>query len=106
MYAVFFSATMISARTLIEHDALPSEETDVEQGIIRKIMIMNMESSTLVSNGTAYAIDPLIAGVMLIWHDMTVKEWSDPKADQYDLNASTWFGLGILRSIRRPEFEK
>ena len=44
---------------------------------------MDVQSSTLGPNGTAYAIDPLIAGVMLIRRDVTVEDRSEPKTDQY-----------------------
>ena len=43
-------------------------------------------------------IDPFIAGVMFIRRDITVEEWSDPKSGQYDVKATTRFGLGVLRS--------
>ena len=33
---------------------------------------MKVETSTLVPNGTAYAIDKFIAGIMLIRRDVTV----------------------------------
>jgi hypothetical protein len=57
-----------------------------------------IECSTLVPNGTAYAIDPLIASIMLIRRYVTVEDWSDPKQDQYGVRATTRFGLDILRS--------
>jgi hypothetical protein len=77
---------------------LPSKETDIDAGLIRRAMGMNVFSSTLVPNGTAYAIDKLVAGIMLIRRDVTVEDWSDSKNDQYGLKATTRFGLGILRS--------
>ena len=40
---------------------------------------MDMQSSSLVSNGIAYAIDPFTAGIMLLRRDVTVEDWSDPK---------------------------
>ena len=49
-------------------------------------------------NGTTYTIDPVIAGIMLIRRDANVEDWSNPKADQYGIKATTRFGLGILRS--------
>jgi hypothetical protein len=54
----------------------------------------------LVPNGTVHAIDKFIAGIMLICRDVTVEDWSDPKADQYGVRATTRFGLGILRKQR------
>ena len=82
----------------IEYDYLPSKGTNLETGEIRKVCGMNVESSTLVPNGTAYAIDPLIAGVMLIRRDVTVEDWSDARSGIYGLKATTRFGLGITRS--------
>ena len=82
----------------IEYDYLPSKGTDLEAGLIREILGMKVESSTLVPNGTAYAIDKDIAGIMLLRRDVTVEDWSDPMADKYGLKATTRFGLGILRS--------
>jgi len=55
-------------------------------------------SSTLVPNGTAYAIDVRVAGVMLIRRDVSVEDWNDPVEGQYGVRATTRFGLGILRS--------
>jgi hypothetical protein len=82
----------------IEYEYLPSEGVDLELGLVRKAIGMKVESSTLVPNGTAYAINTHIAGMMLIRRDVTVEEWSDPLADRYGVKATTRFGLGILRS--------
>ncbi len=82
----------------IEYEYLPSQGTDLEGGLVREVMGMKVHSSTLVPNGTAYAIDKSIAGVMLIRRDVTVEDWSDPRANSYGLRATTRFGLGILRS--------
>jgi hypothetical protein len=59
---------------------------------------MKVQSSTLVPNGTAYAVDTRVAGIMLIRRDVTVEDWSDPRAGKYGVKATTRFGLGILRS--------
>ena len=82
----------------IEYDYLPSKGTDLEAGLIREILGMKVESSTLVPNGTAYAIDKDIAGIMLLRRDVMVEDWSDPMANKYGLKATTRFGLDILRS--------
>ena len=82
----------------IEYDYFPSRETDLATSTIRKIMSMNVQSSTLVPNGTAYAIDKEIAGIMLLRRDITVDDWSDIKNDKYGVKATTRFGLGILIS--------
>lgn len=82
----------------IEYEYLPSSEVDLELGSIRKIIGMKVQSSALVPNGTAYAIDGREAGIMLIRRDVTVEDWSDPVVGQYGIRATTRFGLGILRS--------
>ena len=82
----------------IEYEYLPSSEVDLDEGLIRKTVGMKVETSTLVPNGAAYAIDTRVAGIMLIRRDMTVEDWSNPTANQYGVKATTRFGLGILRS--------
>ncbi len=82
----------------IEYEYIPSKEVDLDQGLIRKALGMQVESSTLVPKGTAYVIDTAVAGIMLIRRDITVEDYSDPIEDRYGLKASTRFGLGILRS--------
>ena len=82
----------------IEYEYLPSSEVDLDEGLIRKTVGMKVETSTLVPNGTAYAIDTRVAGIMLIRRDVTVEDWSDPTANQYGVKATTRFGIGILRS--------
>ena len=59
---------------------------------------MKVLASTLVSNGTAYAIDTCVAAVMLLRRDVTVEDWEDPKTGRYGVRATTRFGLGVLRS--------
>lgn len=58
---------------------------------------MKVETSTLVPNGTAYAIDTRVAGIILIRRDVTLEDWSDPIANLYGVKTTTRFGLGILR---------
>jgi hypothetical protein len=82
----------------IEYEYMPSEGVDLELGLVRRAIGMNVESSTLVPNGTAYAINTHLAGIMLIRRDVTVNEWSDFKMDRFGVRATTRFGLGILRS--------
>ena len=48
----------------IEYEYLPSKGTDLEAGLIREILGMKVKSSTLVPNGTAYAIDKDIVSIM------------------------------------------
>lgn len=81
-----------------EYDYLPSSEVDLDQGSIREIVGMKVETSTLAPNGTAYAIDTRVAGAILIRRDVTLEDWSDPIANLYGAKATTRFGLGILRS--------
>ena len=77
---------------------LPSSETDIEQGSIGSVLGMQVQTSTLVPNGTAYAIDTRVASAMLIRRDITVEDWEDVKTGKYGVRATTRFGAGILRS--------
>ena len=77
---------------------LPSGQTILEQGLITSVLGMRVQASTLVSNGTAYAIDTRVAAVMLLRRDVTVEDWEDPKTGEYGVRATTRFGLGVLRS--------
>lgn len=77
---------------------LPSSETDIAQGTIGSVLGMKVQSSTLVPNGTMYAIDTRIAAVMLMRRDVTVEDWEDVKSGKYGVRGTTRFGAGILRS--------
>lgn len=77
---------------------LPSGETDITQGSIGSVLGMRVQASTLVPNGTAYAIDTRVASTMLLRRDITVEDWEDVKTGKYGVRATTRFGLGILRS--------
>jgi HK97 family phage major capsid protein len=77
---------------------LPSGQTDLEQGSIGNVLGMRIHASTLVPNGTAYAIDTRVASVMLLRRDIAVEDWEDIKNGKYGVRATTRFGVGILRS--------
>jgi HK97 family phage major capsid protein len=77
---------------------LPSAQTDLDQGSIGSVLGMQVHASTLVPNGTAYAIDTRVASVMLLRRDVTVEDWEDIKNGKYGVRATTRFGIGILRS--------
>lgn len=77
---------------------LSSLGTDVEHGLVRSVSGMKVYSSTLVPNGTAYAIDTRVAAVMLIRRDVMIEDWVDSRAGLFGVRASTRFGLGVLRS--------
>jgi HK97 family phage major capsid protein len=77
---------------------LPSNETDLAQGSIGSVLGMKVQASTLVPNGTAYAIDTRVASVMLLRRDIAVKDWESVKEGKYGVRATTRYGLGILRS--------
>jgi hypothetical protein len=77
---------------------LPSGQTNLEQGIVTSVLGMKVQASTLVSNGTAYAIDTRVAAVMLLRRDVTVEDWEDVKTGEYGVRGTTRFGLGVLRS--------
>lgn len=77
---------------------LPSSETDIAQGSIGSVLGMKVQSSTLVPNGVAYAIDTRVASAMLLRRDVTVEDWESVKEGKYGVRASTRFGIGVLRS--------
>jgi len=77
---------------------LPAGQTDLEQGTVTSVVGMRVQASTLVPNGTAYALDTRVASVMLLRRDVTVEDWEDIKNGKYGVRATTRFGVGILRS--------
>mgnify|MGYP000335996221 FL=1 len=77
---------------------LPSGQTDVERGVVTSVLGMQVQASTLVPEGTAFAIDTRVAAVMLLRRDVTVEDWEDPKSGKFGVRATTRFGLGVLRS--------
>jgi hypothetical protein len=77
---------------------LPSGETDLEQGTVTSVLGMKVVGSTLIPNGTAYAIDTRVAAVMLLRRDVSAEDWEDVKKGEYGVRATTRFGLGVLRS--------
>ena len=72
-------------------------KADIEHGLVRSVSGMKVQASTLVPNGTAYAIDTRLAAIMLIRRDIMVEDWSDPLAGEFGVKATTRFGLGVLR---------
>lgn len=77
---------------------LPSSETDIAQGTIGNVLGMTVQSSTLVPNGTMYAIDTRVASIMLLRRDITIEDWEDIQTGRYGVRGTTRFGAGILRS--------
>jgi HK97 family phage major capsid protein len=77
---------------------LPAGQTDLEQGSIGTVLGMRVHASTLVPDGTAYALDTTVASVMLLRRDITVEDWEDIKNGKYGVRATTRFGVGVLRS--------
>ncbi len=77
---------------------LPSIATDIEQGIIGTVLDMQVQVSTEVPNGTAYAIDTRVSAMMLVRRDLTVEDWYDAKTGKSGIRATTRIGLGVLRA--------
>lgn len=77
---------------------LPSGQTDVEQATVTSVLGMRVQASTVVPNGTAYALDTRVASTMLLRRDVTVEDWEDIKNGKYGVRATTRFGIGVLRS--------
>ena len=61
-------------------------------------MRAQISSKHISPNGTADAIDTQVVAVMLIRRDVMVEDWSDPWVREFGVKATTWFGLGLLRS--------
>jgi hypothetical protein len=89
---------LLSDDKFIHAQYLPAGQTDVEQGIVTSVLGMKVQASTLVTNGTAYAIDTRVASAMLLRRDVTIEDWDDSKTGNFGVRATTRFGLGILRS--------
>ena len=89
---------LLSDDKFVKSVYLPSSETDIAQGTIGSVLGMKVQSSTLVPNGTMYAIDTRVASVMLLRRDVTVEDWEDVKTGKYGVRGTTRFGAGILRS--------
>jgi HK97 family phage major capsid protein len=77
---------------------LPSGQTDLDQATVTSVLGMKVQASSLVPNGTAYAIDTRVASVMLLRRDVTVEDWEDIKNGKYGVRATTRFGIGVLKS--------
>ena len=89
---------LLSDDKFIKASYLPSSQTDIERGVVTSVLGMNVQASTLVTNGTAYALDARVAAVMLLRRDITVEDWEDRHTGEFGVRATTRFGLGVLRS--------
>jgi len=89
---------LLGDEKFIQAQYLPSGQTDIDEAIVTSVLGMKVHASTLIPNGTAYAIDTNVASVMLLRRDITVEDWEDIKNGKYGVRATTRFGLGILRS--------
>lgn len=54
-------------------EGLSSSETDVERGLVRSVLGVKVRASTLVPNGTVYAIDACVVAVVLVRRDVVVE---------------------------------
>jgi HK97 family phage major capsid protein len=89
---------LFSDDKFIHAQYLPSDQTDIQAGSIGSVLGMHVQASTLVPNGTAYALDTRVASVMLLRRDVNVEDWEDIKNGKYGVRATTRFGVGVLRS--------
>ncbi|MCW3998741.1 MAG: phage major capsid protein [Candidatus Bathyarchaeota archaeon] len=89
---------LLSDDKFIHAQYLPSGATNLDEATVTSVLGMRVQASTLVPNGTAYAIDTRVASVMLLRRDVTVEDWEDIKNGKYGVRATTRFGLGVLRS--------
>ena len=93
---------LLSDDKFIHAQSLPSAQTNLDQATVTSVLGMRVQASTLVPNGTAYAIDTLVASVTLLRRDITVEDWEDIKNGKYGVRATTRFGIGILRGKPSP----
>ncbi len=89
---------LLSDDKFIHAQYLPSGQTNLDEATVTSVLGMKVQASTLVPNGTAYAIDTRVASVMLLRRDITVEDWEDIKNGKYGVRATTRFGIGVLRS--------
>jgi len=89
---------LLSDDKFIHAQYLPSAQTNIEQGIVTSVLGMKVQASTLVTNGTAYAIDTRVAATMLLRRDVTVEDWEERRSGKFGVRATTRFGLGVLRA--------
>ena len=89
---------LLSDDKFIKASYLPASQTDIERGVVTSVLGMNVQASTLVSNGTAYALDTRVAAVMLLRRDITIEDWEDRRTGEFGVRATTRFGLGVLRT--------
>ena len=89
---------LLADQKFIDAQYLPSAQTNIEQGIVTRVLGMNVQASTLVTNGVAYAIDTKVAATMLLRRDVTVEDWEEKRSGKFGVRATTRFGLGVLRA--------
>jgi hypothetical protein len=71
---------------------LPSGQTDLDQGTVTSVLGMRIHATTLVPNGTAFAIDTRVAGVMLLRRDVTVEDWEQG-------TVTSVLGMNVARAL-------
>jgi HK97 family phage major capsid protein len=91
-------AQLLNDSTFTNAQYLQADQTDLDAGVVSSALGMKIVSSSLVPNGTAYAIDTSGAAVMLLRRDASVQDWEDVKTGKYGVRATTRFGLGVLRA--------
>lgn len=91
-------AQMLNDITFINAQYLPAAQSDLEQGVVSGALGAKIVSSSLIPNGTAYAIDTRVAAKMLLRRDVSIQDWEDAKSGKYGVRGTTRFGLGVLRS--------
>jgi HK97 family phage major capsid protein len=91
-------AQLLNDSTFTNAQYLQASQTDLEQGVVSGALGMKIMSSSLIPNGTAYAIDTRVASTLLLRRDVTVEDWEDVRAGKYGVRATTRFGAGILRA--------
>lgn len=89
---------LLNDEKFVHAQYLPSSETDLDQATVTSVLGMKILASTLIPNGTAFAVDTRVASVMLLRRDVNVEDWEDAKNGKYGVRATTRFGLGVLKA--------
>ncbi|WGM90157.1 MAG: hypothetical protein NUK63_03315 [Candidatus Bathyarchaeum tardum] len=81
------------------HSFYFGDKVDVARGILGQSYLgMKVAVSTKVADGTVFAIDTDVAGVMPLRRDVMTEPFENPRDDRYGIVGSERLGLGVLKT--------
>jgi len=92
------ASQLFTQTEFINSQYLPSGQTELARGLVGQALTMKIYKSSKCTNGTAHAVNKVVAAVMLIRRDITVEDYQDPKNNVFGLVASERIGLAVLSS--------